>query len=405
MKKRILFLNYLIWKPVDPGFKDKFDVLSKYYSGIILHLGTGATVDAEDFQFVSTRWKKNILLRQIGYVVFCLRKAKQKGPFDAIVSYDPLICGLTGVVIKLFTRAKLVVEVNTDHFWKDEGRGAGIKRRIINWIKMSCMRLTFRFADGVKCINRPLTSKYAHTFDFYERNLPVETFFSFIATDAFHTTGYTPNGPILCVGHPYHIKGVDVLLKAFNLISSDYPDVTLKIIGHCEDRERYEHLAAGNDKISFHDGMFFEKIVSEFENCRFLVLPSRTESMGRVLIEAMACGKPVIGSRVGGIPEVVAENETGLLFESDNASDLARKMRVLLDDPSLATRMGEAGQRRAKTFFSPAHYGRLYKAFLEQIMEGSKAVVKQNPALRFEKNPNPAVHSEDRSAGIKKSQA
>ncbi|GAB6059670.1 glycosyltransferase family 4 protein [Desulfonatronum parangueonense] len=406
MKKRILFLNYLIWKPADPGFQDKFVELSKYYEGIILHLGTGAIADAGEFQFISVKWKKNILLRQIGYVLFCLRKAKQKGPFDAIVSYDPLICGLTGVLIKLFTGARLVVEVNTDHFWNDTGRMPGTKRRIINWIKMACMRLTFRFADGVKCINKHLTDKYANTFDFHEKKIPVATYFSFIATEAFRKTGYTQNGSILCVGHPYDVKGVDVLLQAFNLIFSDYPDVTLKIIGHCEDRDRYERLATGNDKISFRNGMFFEKIVSEFENCRFLVLPSRTESMGRVLIEAMACGKPVIGSRVGGIPEVIAENETGLLFESENPSDLAQKMRILLDDPSLAMRMGEAGHERARTIFSPQRYGRLYNAFLEQVMKGEMEVVDQTSNLSVEINPDPdpAIHSVVPSAGIKKSQ-
>jgi hypothetical protein len=51
------------------------------------------------------------------YFWFCLRKARQQGPFDVIISYDPLACGIAGVLVKLFTGAKLVIEVNGDHFW------------------------------------------------------------------------------------------------------------------------------------------------------------------------------------------------------------------------------------------------------------------------------------------------
>jgi len=229
------------------------------------------------------------------------------------------------------------------------------------------MHLTFFFSDAVKCINKPLTEKYSKKFNFRGRKIPVETFFSFIATKSFTKTGPNPQGPILCVGHPYNIKGVDVLLKAFNQICTDYPGVFLKIIGHYEGKKPYEDIAKGNSKISFHKGMFFNEIVTEFEECRFLVLPSRTESMGRVLIEAMACGKAVIGSRVGGIPEVIVKNQTGLLFESEDVQELADKMRLLLDNPDIVLRMGEAGYQRVKNHFSPEKYAELYHDFLESI--------------------------------------
>ncbi|MDO9583009.1 MAG: glycosyltransferase family 4 protein [Desulfomicrobium sp.] len=369
--KKLLFLNYLIWKPDDPGFRHRFEQLSKYYSGSILHLGTGKVVAAGKFRFCSIRWKENIVRRQLGYLWFCCRNAKKNGPVDAIVSYDPMICGVAGVLVKAITKAKLLVEINTDHFDQLPGRDQSIKSRIVDRIKKGCVRLTFRFADGLKFINTPLKEKYFKLFDLNERRVPVRTFFSFIGTHAFNKTGLVSNGPILCVGHPYDVKGVDVLLKAFQSISASYPDAKLKIIGHCEDRKPYEKLAAGNQNISFHKGMFFNDIVTEFENCRFLVLPSRSESMGRVLIEAMACGKAVIASRVGGIPEVVEENKTGLLFESENHSELAEKMRQFLDNPDMMQRMGDAGYHRAKDHFSPERYLELYHEFLESVDSGS----------------------------------
>jgi glycosyltransferase involved in cell wall biosynthesis len=80
------------------------------------------------------------------------------------------------------------------------------------------------------------------------------------------------------------------------------------------------------------------------------VFPSIYEAFGIVLLEAMACGKPVVASNVGGIPFVVEEGKTGLLFESGNVEDLADKIVTILKDEELREKMGEAGRERAKEF-------------------------------------------------------
>jgi len=83
-----------------------------------------------------------------------------------------------------------------------------------------------------------------------------------------------------------------------------------------------------------------------------LVQPSRRETFGRTLIEAMAARKPVIASRVGGMPEVVADDESGLLVPEEDPQSLAAAIIRLLEDPSRARRMGEAGRRRVEQLFS-----------------------------------------------------
>jgi glycosyltransferase involved in cell wall biosynthesis len=80
------------------------------------------------------------------------------------------------------------------------------------------------------------------------------------------------------------------------------------------------------------------------------VFPSIYEPFGIVLLEAMACGKPVVASNVGGIPFVVEEGKTGLLFESGNVEDLADKIMTILENEELGEKMGEAGRERAKEF-------------------------------------------------------
>lgn len=98
-----------------------------------------------------------------------------------------------------------------------------------------------------------------------------------------------------------------------------------------------------------------------------LVFPTiAEEALGRSAVEAMAVGKPVIASRIGGLPFTVAEGATGLLFEPGDARDLASKIETLLDDPALRQAMGEAGRRRFEERFTwdviiDKHYRRLLR--------------------------------------------
>jgi glycosyltransferase involved in cell wall biosynthesis len=81
-----------------------------------------------------------------------------------------------------------------------------------------------------------------------------------------------------------------------------------------------------------------------------LVLPSLNEGMGRVLVEAMAAGKPVVASRVGGIPDLVRDGETGYLVPPADEKGLADGIKKLLDDPDKAKQMGLRGQAHCQQF-------------------------------------------------------
>jgi glycosyltransferase involved in cell wall biosynthesis len=82
------------------------------------------------------------------------------------------------------------------------------------------------------------------------------------------------------------------------------------------------------------------------------VLPSESEAFSNALLEAMACGCCPVGSRVGGTPELIADGERGLLFESGNAADLAEKLALLIRDAGLRHRFGEAAAACARDTFS-----------------------------------------------------
>ena len=89
-----------------------------------------------------------------------------------------------------------------------------------------------------------------------------------------------------------------------------------------------------------------------FRSATVFVCPSVYEPLGIVNLEAMACETAVVASRVGGIPEVVADGETGYLVEPANAEELAARVNELLGDSELAARFGQAGRERAVEHFS-----------------------------------------------------
>jgi len=80
------------------------------------------------------------------------------------------------------------------------------------------------------------------------------------------------------------------------------------------------------------------------------VLPSLNEGMGRVLVEAMAAGKPIVASRVGGIPDLVQDGDNGLLVPPGDEKSLAAGIRQLLNDPEKAKMMGQRGKERCTQF-------------------------------------------------------
>ncbi|MBL8799297.1 MAG: glycosyltransferase [Planctomycetia bacterium] len=103
-------------------------------------------------------------------------------------------------------------------------------------------------------------------------------------------------------------------------------------------------------------------------DCALLVMPTvAQEALGRTAVEAMAAGRPVVASRLGGLPFTVADGATGLLFEPGDADDLARKLEQLLDDEPARARLGEAGRRRFEEHYAwPVIVERHYRPLLRR---------------------------------------
>ncbi|MFJ8728878.1 glycogen synthase [Streptomyces bauhiniae] len=175
-------------------------------------------------------------------------------------------------------------------------------------------------------------------------------------TDALRRHGIDPERPyVLFVGRITRQKGVPQLLRAVREIgpgtqvvlcagAPDTPEIDREF------RDRFQELGAVRAGVFWIPQMLPRaEVVQLLTHAAVFVCPSVYEPLGIVNLEAMACGTPVVASRVGGIPEVVDDGRTGLLVDTDGdfEGNLARALDSVLADPVAARRMGEAGRARA----------------------------------------------------------
>lgn len=167
-------------------------------------------------------------------------------------------------------------------------------------------------------------------------------------------------------------KGHDLLVKAVKSLVDKGHDVQTLFVGHCLTEDYLETLrkeisVSGLEERITYFGSHPNPM--EIMGCfDVVVLASYQEAFGLVLAEAMRCGTAVVGSDAGGVPEIISDGETGLLFETRNADSLTSALERLIDDPALRKRMAAAGKAFADEKFSDEqHFDRLeeiYKGYL-----------------------------------------
>jgi glycosyltransferase involved in cell wall biosynthesis len=168
------------------------------------------------------------------------------------------------------------------------------------------------------------------------------------------------------------VKGHDVFIKAASEAAKEYPGARFSIIGGGTAMEEElvrkligaEGLRGKVDMPGHKDNM-----PGVMSGADIVVSSSRLEGFSRVVIEAMAAGKPVIASDAGGNPEAVKDGETGLLFPSGNMPALAKAMKTLAGDRGLREHMGRQGRRRAEEFFDISRNVRETESFYEEILK------------------------------------
>jgi glycosyltransferase involved in cell wall biosynthesis len=170
------------------------------------------------------------------------------------------------------------------------------------------------------------------------------------------------------VGWLLPIKGPGYLLNAMSAVWQEHPDVELVFVGKGD----LEGPLRAQASVTRCDGRvkflgWREDIPEIMPLFDVFVLPSLNEGMGRVLVEAMAAGRPVVASRVGGIPDLVRHGESGFLVEPRDDEAIAASISLLLGNPCKAERMGAHGRLRCSEFGLSAMIARLDELYRDII--------------------------------------
>jgi glycosyltransferase involved in cell wall biosynthesis len=173
---------------------------------------------------------------------------------------------------------------------------------------------------------------------------------------------------LLCLGRLVPAKGVDIALEAFARVRATYAGLRLDIAGDGPERAALEQRAArlglGGD-VRFLGWVDPAGVYDVLNRATLVLMPSRREGLPLVSVQAAHMGRPVVGARVGGLPEVVLDGETGRLVPSDDLDALTAAIDALLADNAAARRLGAAALARARRLFdwdsTVGRYDTLYR--------------------------------------------
>lgn len=286
-------------------------------------------------------------------------------PYNIVHLHYPFLgAGIQTVIWKFFKQKKgrLVVHYHMDLV------GRGWRRFVYRLYNFIVLPLIVRTADNIlvtsadyleQSLLKKYTAKFTHKIAVVPNGVDVD-FFKPQPSDAGLRERHYLNGKkiILFVGaldSAHYFKGVNYLLKAVQLLNRQ--DMKLIIVGDGDLKEVYQDLAQSYgifDQIIFAGYVPDGELIKYYNLCDIFILPSidKSEAFGLVLLEAMACGKPVIATNLPGVRQVVSSKIDGRLARPKDAWHLSEHIKFFLDHPEAIDRYGEMGRKKVLETYS-----------------------------------------------------
>ena len=368
-KPRVLFVSRERFRlPLDDVQRRKWDAIGAGVDYRVLAAAAADETAGEPRFSLAARSRLRVLDGALFYVRLPLRIARELHAFQPDAAF---VQGVHEAVAFLLVRkltgrhTKLILDVQGD--WRAATRLYGSRlRALLSPLNDALAPIAVRRADGVRAISE-------HTVSIV-RELGVEpdaVFPPYVDTDAFfdRPPAPLPDRPVaLFVGVLEAYKNVDGLARAWRDVAAAVPDAHLHLVGNGTMTEVAETLV--RERGARWD-RFLEPhaVAAAMDDSWLLVLPSRAEGLGRVLIEAASRGRALVGANRGGIPDVVEDGENGLLVDPDDPAALAAALVRVLGDRAEAERLGAGSRRTGEAWgVAPQRYGEQIAGLVQRVL-------------------------------------
>lgn len=269
-----------------------------------------------------------------------IERLHRRQPLHLIHAHSALPCGHAAALLSRKLGIPYVVTVH--------GLDAFFTRQVGGFAGRWCARmarLVYREAANVICVSEKVREQVLSR----ARGTPkTNVIYNGVDPEIFFPADRKPESEvILSVGSLIGIKGHELLLRAIARVRENHPDVCCEIIGEGPDRKRLEKLSVDlglAHRVRFLGRQSRTQVAEAMRRCTVFALPSRYEGLGCVYLEAMCCGKAVIGCRGQGIEEVIEAGVNGWLITPDEVQELTHALALLLRDGDLRRKMGEAAR-------------------------------------------------------------
>jgi glycosyltransferase involved in cell wall biosynthesis len=266
----------------------------------------------------------------------------------------------------------LVVEVHGD--WRSATRLYGSRwRRLLSPLGDAAAVWALRRASAIRAIGPSMSTMAERAAG----KAPLAVFPTFHDAETYFGTPCVPlpvTPTALWVGRLERAKNPELLAAAWTFVAEAVPNARLIVVGAGRLESVMSRLKDEYpDRVRVYDRLAPVDLLVLFDSATTLVLPSRSEGLGRVIIEAFARGRPVIATRVGGITDLVQHEVNGLLVPSSDTTALAEALIRLLKDKALATRLGERARANVEAYqWTADRYARAMRDLVHDTLAKSR---------------------------------
>lgn len=358
--------RYLL--PLSPSLEQKFAALSADLDLRVLAAAGGSEGSDERFHLVRAVRPRS-LDGLAFYASLPFRVARELRSFrpDAVLAQgaqEAALCVLGRALARVPT--KIVADIHGDPAAPARLYGSR-HRRALGPLADAFARYGLRHSDGVRTI-----SAYTSGLVRGAGVEPTAEFAAFMDLEPFleRDPAPLPDRPVaLFVGVLERYKAIDVLAEAWRRAAPRIPNATLHVVGRGALRDVPARLVADLPaQTRWTESLATQEVARALDDSTILVLPSRSEGLGRVVVEAFCRGRGVVASRVGGIPDIVAEDTTGILVAPEDSAALADALVRVLEDRMLAERLGRAARAAVQPWLAtPEEYARRIGELVDDV--------------------------------------